>query len=294
VCVIDGEGATTSYSYSDIVSNIAITYKSKVDKRTTEIKVPCIVKRAYRLQYTINRTALENILPKEIDPNKIQIEFYQGASADSADSLLNVSMTPKDPEITNKRIKGKCRFRILDAFALTKTKNLLFVALRIETIQIKYLVVDIAVFTNVSQITDDYKLVISKAKKLLNPCFWYRDATFLTKAEAATQKEEREIAPIPPEKQALAAMIQATEKSLQEMKKLYEEESSDNEDNVSSIMQELNSVYNQHFTKPVVAVPETPPLVTSDPDETPLFELNIGLISPLYPSLLNIDEAPFL
>lgn len=237
---------------------ITATVTITPNKCEDEIKVPCIVPRIYKLQFSLLlNKELKKQLPANLDPDKITIQFYEGDSEQTATLNENNVTTRKQViDVKASTITGECLFKVPN-FHTTVDNNFLYIALKIHKVVIKYLVCDLAVFTNSSQITKDYELVLAgnHVQAILENCFWHPVATFITKKEADEAKKLQNVAdPIPAERKPLHDIVLATEDALAKLKELLHSKKPYNEEQVSQITSMLVSA----ISKPQVLY-ETPP-----------------------------------
>ena len=229
-------------------------------KAQEEIKVPCVIQVSrYVLSLTIK--AVDGPLPS-VDSDKVGLDFFVGDSVKKAkpvDSLPNLRVKKLSFQATADAITGEFNFKVGEGFNTTRN-GLLHIALRLDQYVVKFLVCHVAVFTNHSQISPSYNLGIQdNGQKKLTPCFWFKDAIFVTQKEVLAEKKKKvaelQEEAIPKEKKPLLSIMRALEVGQKAIKKMASDDEEYDEKQLETTLATMVAAISQHLQQPQNILP---------------------------------------
>lgn len=179
--------------YSSIVTKCTIS--RRVDDSWEPIPIPFISYRQYKLEATVNFDAIQSKARKIPEINLI---FFEGTSAETATTqsknVRGIVNNDVNYNSDTRDLSISFNFTPREKFRLNKkTPHLLYAALKIDDLMVKFIACDIAVFSSTKKVSPDGKLAIGKGTQNLleNRCFWFSEKIVCTMEELQHAKEQK-------------------------------------------------------------------------------------------------------
>ena len=276
---------------------------SKLNNKTSwvEVAAPFIIhNQLQKLEYRINTVPFKTKLPgtKPLEKLNISPVIFQKAmrSEDSDGDIIEgvetncnewkIKRSEKTPtfKIEKEEIIGTTFF-IINDFITTRNKSLLYVGLMIENICLRYLIYDLAVFTNTIQLVDNRP---AAGKNVLEQkVFWWSEEIFVEKkVKRPPKKEKVEVEELVTyadvtekgTKKRLRLICEATSKSLESMKKLLSSKEEPTEGQISAIGLNHLTSFLPLFEDKKAIIPKEYVLIELPPPPPPLPDfLELGM-----------------
>lgn len=181
-----------------VVKNVTLSRFS--ERHWLEMAAPFIIHHQQeKVKFQISTTPFRKYLPNKLDDSKITLLFFQkrmryvdddgevayGEEEECNDWKIKRPLA-KSLEIEGDLLTGTYYFSIED-FRTTMNRSLLYMGLTIHNLRLQYLIEDIAVFTNTSQLVGNRPAV---GKEMLRPAFWWSEDIFVEKKKQPSKKRK--------------------------------------------------------------------------------------------------------
>ncbi len=205
------------FSYKDMITDFSIYTRNP----HAVLPFPYIATRRYYIEFKLNFSQIQALLPSMGNKSPITLLLYEGTSNERNEAKLNQRLTSEVTPISvnvsreNKEIHAIYSVRYdtkFSHFISNKSNAFLHGALKIHDTVIKYIFVDLCVFSSKNHVTLDHtKLQIGHAIKSFlasSGCFWYNR----TLCEDKITKKVKQVTHYHEAKNAAAVCLKAIER----------------------------------------------------------------------------------